>query len=577
MTGGRVLTALLLILFTVGASARPDATGPYLDQGWHHEQRQEFYHKSQGTKLIPLSWLLALTQKGNSEPFLSDSNIVKFRLIPDSKHAFNQYGLPVGFAVTDTPSPTDPMKKDAWVGLTCAACHTGQIVANGTPVVIDGAPSMQNNLAFVKGMLEALGDTIADEEKLDAFAKATLRIPAPSLPHKEAMKKSMTNLVDTITMKQVILHAKTTCGDAAMKVKYADPTFTPTPNWGFGRMDAIGRASNTLFAPLDPCNLDAADAPVSIPKIWNAWKYNWVQWNAFVENPLARNLAQAVALGSDQGTVDLMALGWLETQLESLRPPHWEDVFGAVDSTLAEEGKMLYHQGRPDRLVNGGLCAHCHVPEPKLLKDCDGKVEWAVKRIPVDEIGTDETAAKNYTTRLKTPGANSDLPRPFQPAVAISAMTTKVITDRLEAQNVADKDRKRLQRCRTNTWLDAKEYKTPSHEGVWATAPYLHNGSIPNLYLVLSPKEERDKQAKVFCVGHDLTYDAINVGFALNSQCPDPFKFDTTLRNNGNQGHEFRNAKECETREGQAGANGVLGCELSIHERKALVEYLKTL
>jgi hypothetical protein len=204
-------------------------------------------------------------------------------------------------------------------------------------------------------------------------------------------------------------------------------------------------------------------------------------------------------------------------------------------------------------------------------------VEWAVKRIPVDEMGTDETAASNYTTRLKTPGANSDLPRPFQPAVAISAMTTKVITDRLEAENLPDKDRKRLQRCRTNTWLDAKEYKTPSHEGVWATAPYLHNGSIPNLYLLLSPKEERDKQAKVFCVDHDLTYDAINVGFSLSSQCPEPFKLDTTLRNNRNQGHEFRNAQDCETREGQAGANGILGCELSIHERKALVEYLKTL
>ena len=87
----------------------------------------------------------------------------------------------------------------------------------------------------------------------------------------------------------------------------------------------------------------------------------------------------------------------------------------------------------------------------------------------------------------------------------------------------------------------------------------LHNGSIPNLYLVLSPKEERDKQARTFCVGHDLTYDSINVGFTLTDQCPQPFKFDTTLHNNGNKGHEFRKDSGCEKREGQPGENGVLG------------------
>jgi len=160
----------------------------------------------------------------------------------------------------------------------------------------------------------------------------------------------------------------------------------------------------------------------------------------------------------------------------------------------------------------------------------------------------------------------------------MSAITSKVVSERLEAQKISEADRKHLQRCRTNKWLNDKNYKAPTHEGVWATAPYLHNGSIPNLYLVLSSKEERDKQAKTFCVGHDLTYDPVNVGFQLTDQCPDPFKFDTTLRNNGNKGHEFRNDAECEKREGaDAARNGVLGCEFSDRERKALVEYLKTL
>ncbi len=576
-TTGRIIAAILLSLLVAGAACQPDSGGPFLKQGWTQEQRQEFYHKSQGTRLIPLTWLLALTQKGSTEPFLADANIAKFRFIPDSKHKFNEHGLPVGFAVTQIPSMDDPTKMIPWVGWSCAACHTGRITANGKTVQIDGAPSLQNNAAFVRAMLESLGETIGDDKKLEAFAKTALGVPAPGLQHKEGLKKKIVELIDKITMRPAIVQARTKCGDPAMKRKYVDPSFSPTPNWGFGRMDAIGRASNTVFAPMHPCNLDAVDGQVSIPKTWNAWKYNWVQWNAFVENPLARNLAQALALGADPKSVDLTSLGWLEDQVQALQPPHWEDVFGPVETKLAEEGKELYHKGRPDRPVKGGLCAHCHVPESKLLKECDGKAEWAVAMIPVDEIGTDEVTATNYTTRIKKSALNSGLPNQFQPAIAMAAITSKIIADRLDAQKIAEQDRKHMQRCRSNKWLNAKEYKAPTHEGVWATAPYLHNGSIPNLSLVLSSKEERDKQAKAFCIGHDLTYDAANVGFKLTDQCPDLFKFDTTRRNNGNQGHEFRNAKGCEKREGQPGENGVLGCELSDHERKALVEYLKTL
>jgi hypothetical protein len=576
---------VLLSLFAAGVSCKPDSDGSFLKQGWSREQRQDFYHKSQGTRLIPLPWLLALTQKGGTEPFLADANVVRFRFIPDPKHKFNEHGLPVGFAVTQFPSEDDPSKMVPWVGYTCAACHTGRIVANGKTVQIDGAPSMQNNAAFVRAMLESLNETMTDNQKLEAFAKNALGIPAPGPEHKEALKDKATRLIDRIAMKSALKEARTKCGAPAMKRKYADLNFMPTPNWGFGRLDAIGRASNTVFAgfgrrgepPWHPCNLDTADAPVSIPKIWNAWKYDWVQWNAFVENPLARNLAQALALGADPTTIDLTSLGWLENHVEALQPPHWEDVFGAADAKLVEEGKALYHKGHPDRPVKGGLCAHCHVPESRLLKDCDGKAQWTVAMVPVDEIGTDEVAAVNYTTRLKKPIAGLGLPDPFQPAIAMATITSKVITDRLKAQAIPEPDRKHLQRCRTNKWLNAREYKAPTHEGVWVTAPYLHNGSVPNLSLVLSPKEERDKQAKMFCVGHDLTYDSANVGFKLTDQCPEEFKFDTTLRNNNNKGHEFRNAKDCEKREGHYGENGVLGCELSDHERKALVEYLKTL
>jgi len=95
-------------------------------------------------------------------------------------------------------------------------------------------------------------------------------------------------------------------------------------------------------------------------------------------------------------------------------------------------------------------------------------------------------------------------------------------------------------------------------------APYLHNGSIPNLYQLLSPKEERDE---VFYVGHS-EFDPRHVGFVPEKKNSTDFKFDTSLPGNSNAGHEFRDGKI---------QNGVIGPALSEEERFDLIEYLKTI
>ena len=377
----RQVIAMLLVLLTAGISCKVQSDKPasgtvFLNQGWSQEQRQEFYHKSQGTRLVPLPWLLALKQNASAKPFLADGHVASFGFIPDSKHKFNEEGLPVGFAVTQFPGADDPSRMVPWVGYTCAACHTGRMIARGKTVQIDGAPSMHNNLLFVQAMAAALKETAGDSRRLDEFATAVHPTKSPTAEDKEATRRKILEFLDTLDKlsgKQAVERARKDCRDPEMKRKYDDPNFSvfPRTTWGFGRLDAVGRASNTVFARYTTdgkpewhgCNLDTADGQVSIPKTWHAWKYDWVQWNAFVQNPLARNLAQAIALGADPKTFDVTALGWLEDQLHGLQPPRWEDVFGPVDSKLAEEGKALYRQGRPDRPVKGGLCAHCHVPE----------------------------------------------------------------------------------------------------------------------------------------------------------------------------------------------------------------------
>ena len=106
-------------------------------------------------------------------------------------------------------------------------------------------------------------------------------------------------------------------------------------------------------------------------------------------------------------------------------------------------------------------------------------------------------------------------------------------------------------------------YKVRPLNGIWATAPYLHNGSVPNLYALLSPVSERPTK---FYLGN-REYDPVNVGYR-SEEFPGGFEFDTTIRGNSNAGHQFTDAPN---------ELGRIGRLLTPEERRALIEYLKTL
>ncbi len=64
--------------------AQPAAV-TFLDQGWTEAERQTYYHTTQGTRVIPYSWFLALEQPSllSREPFLTDAMVTRFGLLPD--------------------------------------------------------------------------------------------------------------------------------------------------------------------------------------------------------------------------------------------------------------------------------------------------------------------------------------------------------------------------------------------------------------------------------------------------------------------------------------------------------------
>jgi hypothetical protein len=111
-------------------------------------------------------------------------------------------------------------------------------------------------------------------------------------------------------------------------------------------------------------------------------------------------------------------------------------------------------------------------------------------------------------------------------------------------------------------------YQAPPLDGIWATAPYFHNGSAPTVYHVLNSKARPKRFTRSYRT--DLNaYDARKLGWKIEvvAEKPDPEKlstieyrkiYDTTQPGRGNGGHTY-------------------GDKLSEEERMAVIEYLKTL
>ncbi|MDB5305820.1 MAG: hypothetical protein JWO38_22 [Gemmataceae bacterium] len=110
-------------------------------------------------------------------------------------------------------------------------------------------------------------------------------------------------------------------------------------------------------------------------------------------------------------------------------------------------------------------------------------------------------------------------------------------------------------------------YQAPPLDGIWATAPYLHNGSVPTLYGVLNSKARPKLFTRSFKTG-EKDYDQERVGWKITGLTgpPDPKLpaierrkvYDTSQSGRSNAGHTY-------------------GDDLGDEDRGAVIEYLKTL
>lgn len=540
------------------APAEPGKAQP-LDQGWSRELREAFYYTPQGSQLMPYAVLRALEQPLSDKLFLDPAHVAQMGFLPaDGPSALNPDGLPIGFVKDPRPAPgaLGPM-----VGLTCAACHTADIEAKtGALIRIDGGASQGDYQLLMARLSKALDNTLADPAKFQRFAARLVAVdPKAVRPALEALATDIRRLEAS--------------------------AWTPIP-YGRGRLDAFGHILNAVAANAlkEPANFRIPDAPVSYPFLWTTPQQRYVQWNGVAGNPLGRNLGEVLGVfghpdfaNGNLAAASSTALGEnlvaLESWVATLKPPPWpEKVLGKVDAAKAKRGAELFKAN----------CAGCHGgPDYRLTPaaETEGGRQWiAVSMVNIDTVKTDPKMAMNFITRYARPGPFTQLP-PTTPRLPdgqvlagslLLAAVTAITENDLRARGITGDARKAAYGWRfapgSNTpqsgWLLPPSYKAGPLAGVWATGPFLHNGSVPTIYDLLSPEEERPA---VFYVG-SRRLDTEKLGFVSSyDSMPEAerarvSRFDTALPGNSNRGHAFPT-----------------GAKLPPEDRYAIIEYLKVL
>jgi len=541
----------------------------FVQQNWSSDQRAWFYHAAQGTELLPYKWFLALEQPklkilGTVPKFAEPDYLARFGFLPDPASPENPAGLPVGFAKDTVIDPNSGQSVEV-VGLSCAACHTGQLEYRGKGIRIDGGSATVDLASFQTELGYAVAFTDKIPFRFDRFARAVLGDSA-SDDAKTKLRQEF----------EAFLNAGLSEKDAADAGKlYAAAG-------GFGRTDALGRIGNYVFGTeLDNANLRVANAPANFPPLWYTSWFAWVQYNASIQQPMVRNIGEALGVRAKVNltdpaklygsTVNVKSQWEMEkllagsTAFSGLAAPSWpEEILGPIDQAKAQRGAELYKQ----------QCQHCHLPplnspeiqDPKYWEaGLNGKSFLRLNVIPLDEIGTDPREATDWSQRTAVTGVLGL--GTVTAAEGLRAVTGKIRDKNYDALGLSPEQRVEWNGFRDAGVVAPLAYRARPLGGLWSTPPFLHNGSVPNLYQMLLPADKRDK---TFYVG-SREFDPKNVGYST-AKFDGGFEFRTDQPNdphpgNSNAGHEFRNTP----------GNGVIGRELSDEERWAIIEYLKTL
>jgi hypothetical protein len=533
-----------------------------LQQNWGDADRHTFWYIDQGSKIMPMSWFLSLecgsTQKQCDATglFSSPPNLKNYGFVIDTSGipgTLNPHHLPIGFT-SGTHNGVE------YAGVTCAACHTGNIQYGGRSILVEGAPSMLNFDLFLSEMVDALLETQGNQVKFARFQKKLHD------DYKVQLDVSAFNA-------------------RVAKLKIRRDINTPTNPAGFGRVDAFGHIFNQVAVEHlgNPTTAShKPDAPASYPMLWDIAQHFFVQWNYSAPNlgegetalgSLMRNIGEVLGVFGEleikprhlptipiidvtarpyyKSSAEIANLREVEGLLASLHAPKWP--FETPKQADIDTGKETYKHE----------CKSCH-------EIYEGQTPYPAAPFRTEHVGTDPTLANNFLNLKAPSGKLEGVPKgillwgssldpgilTFRGEQPLNELTAQLALNALPSV-LEQAEALKLGIAEVAVVGKGPYYKARPLDGIWASPPYLHNGSVPSLAELLKPADQR---VKSFCVG-DWQYDPDPVGYKSydGAACPPgTAKVDTTVPGSSNAGHPY-------------------GVNLSVEEKRCLVQFLKTL
>ena len=275
-----------------------------------------------------------------------------------------------------------------------------------------------------------------------------------------------------------------------------------------------------LVAHRDPATLAWRDTaaldipnitiPTDVPPWWALKKKNAMFYTAIGRGDFSKFLMASSILTMKDSTearqIDEKfpdVLAWINT----IEPPRYPE---KIDQSLADEGELIFHTH----------CSGCHGTYGE-------SGEYPNYLVSLETIGTDRALSDAYTK-----GTYREFIEWYEQSwFSKGNHPGEVVVE--------------------------EGYVAQPLDGIWASAPYLHNGSIPTVEAILN-SELRPQYWKRSYDSYDYNYDALGWNYEELNEKEDNETYDTTIEGYGNAGHLF-------------------GDKLLDDERKAVIEYLKTL
>jgi hypothetical protein len=498
-----------------------------------------FANASDGDSGVPLILLRSLPDLAPDIWGKPEEQFSRFGFIPDPDKP-----LPLGLS-WDSMDPANPPQQLHPVALTCGACHIGRVrLENGAYAMLVGGPNTQFDVRKWRKAFElTVQKLLSTPQDIAATAGSLRKIVVEKPPNyfyrnaggipdqvevgerqaflSVAGGKDVAATILTGFAVQILL------GEAAVNkqkaTSYSKPNAPPLDGGSPGQSDGSGDLIPRLllldtvnaigpektlhdFAGMKFAALPNQMATVTdILSTWQMGNQRLAQIDGSVKSPFFRNVAASLAVAGNPKIVNVQNADITARFVSHLPPPPYP--FG-LDAKRIEHGKELFKAN----------CSACH----KSFNDIVYKT---------DVLGTDPNRSRVL---------NADALALFLKDFVASVPGTYETTDS-DGVKYKPHDLPASSILFDRTKPADQGYVANGLDGLWARAPYLHNGSVPTLYHVLVPSERPQK-----FVRGSVSYDPVKVGFqwdidkldAYRSVDPTAAVFDTTWDSSSNAGHD---------------------------------------